>query len=109
MRWKVVFIGLALTLAVTAGCKQQVFMTESDLNSTVTGGLLGNGELDPTVGNQPITARVAAPPTVISLERKIRYISLAEAISIALEQGTVGIQDFATVTPALLSPTRTPK
>jgi outer membrane protein TolC len=95
MRWKAVFIGLALTLAATAGCKQQCFMTEADLNGPVTAGLLGNRELDPTIGNQPITARVAAPPTVLSLERKIRYVSLAEAISIALEQGTVGSQQFA--------------
>ncbi len=98
MRWKAVLVGLALTLAVTAGCKQQIFMTESDLNNTVTGGLLGCRELDPTVGNQPVTARVAAPPTVINLERKIRYVSLAEAISIALEQGTVGNQTYANTT-----------
>ncbi len=95
MRWKAVFIGLALTLAVTAGCKQQCFMTESDLNGPVTAGLLGNRELDPNVGNQPLTSSTAAPPTVLSLERKIRYMSLAEAISISLEQGTVGNQTYA--------------
>ena len=32
---------------------------------------------------------------MLSLESKIRYISLAEAISIALEQGTVGNQTYA--------------
>src|SRR5262249_7590179 len=31
-----------------------------------------------------------APPTQYDLERKIRYLSLSEAVSIALEQGTVG-------------------
>jgi outer membrane protein TolC len=99
MRWKAVFVGLALTLAVTAGCKQQCFMTEADLNGPITTGLLGNRELDPTVGNQPITARVAAPPTVLNLERQIRYVSLAETISIALEQGTVGSGSFANTAP----------
>jgi outer membrane protein TolC len=99
MRWKAVFIGLALTLAATAGCKQQCFLTESDLNGPITAGLLGCRELDPTVGNQPTIARVAAPPTVLSLERQIRYVSLAETISIALEQGNVGNQTFANTSP----------
>jgi hypothetical protein len=98
MRWKAVFIGLALTLAATAGCKQQCFMTESDLQTPITAGL-GNRELDPTVGNQPIIARVSAPPTVLSLDRQIRYVSLAETISIALEQGTVGLDNFSSGTP----------
>ncbi|HBI41295.1 MAG TPA: hypothetical protein DDY78_00360, partial [Planctomycetales bacterium] len=83
----------------TAGCKQQCFLTESDLNGPITAGLLGCRELDPTVGNQPTIARVAAPPTVLSLERQIRYVSLAETISIALEQGNVGNQTFANTSP----------
>jgi hypothetical protein len=35
-------------------------------------------------------AEPAAPPTLHNLDRKVRFISLAEARAIALEQGTVG-------------------
>ena len=35
-------------------------------------------------------AEPAAPPTLDNLDRKVRFISLAEARAIALEQGTVG-------------------
>src|SRR5258708_11341971 len=89
MRWKTVFVGLAATLAVTAGCKQQCFMTESDFNTPVTAGIK-NLERDPTLGSQPLIGPVARPVNVLEPDRPIRYLSLAEAISIALEQGSVG-------------------
>ncbi len=94
MRWKVVCVGLAAALAVTAGCKQQCFVSESDLNNVLSSVHCDLAK-DPTVGSQPITDRCAAPPTIDNPDRKIRYISLAEAISIALEQGNVGSQQIA--------------
>src|SRR5262249_18024648 len=45
---------------------------------------------NPNVGATPTIAMVGAPPTLYNLDRQIRYLSLAEAVSIALEQGTVG-------------------
>ena len=89
MRWKIVCVGLAAALVVTAGCKQQCFVSEADLNNVVSASRC-NLEKDPMVGSQPIIDRVSHPPTVEDADRRIRYISLAEAISIALEQGTVG-------------------
>ncbi|MFM7149486.1 MAG: hypothetical protein ACKO23_06550, partial [Gemmataceae bacterium] len=89
MRWNRMWGALALALAVTAGCKQRCFMTEADFNRTTTT-LLENMELKPDLGAQPITDIVDAPPTLNDLDRKVRFISLAECISIALEQGRVG-------------------
>jgi len=93
MRWKVVCVGLAAALAVTAGCKQQCYVSESDLNNVLSSVHCDLAK-DPTVGSQPITDRCAAPATSDDPDRKVRYISLAEAVSIALEQGTVGNQIF---------------
>jgi outer membrane protein TolC len=89
MRWKAVCGGLALTLAVTAGCKQTVFVSESDFNN-VTDQIVHNLENNPDITCKPITDLVAAPPTVDAPEQPIRYMALAEAISIGLEQGTIG-------------------
>jgi outer membrane protein TolC len=89
MRWNRLWGALALALAVTAGCKQRCFMTESDFNRTTTT-LLEHMELNRDLGAQPITEPTSAPPTLNNLDRKIRYISLAECIAIALETGRVG-------------------
>ena len=89
MRWKTVFVGLAATLAATAGCKQQCFMTESDFNTPVTAGIK-NLERDPSFGAQPIIAPAGRPANVLDPDRPVRYLSLAEAVSIALEQGSIG-------------------
>jgi outer membrane protein TolC len=90
MRWITVVAGLALGLALTAGCKQQCFMTECDYNHYVKDlGMPDRLECDPTAPPPGLVTQVNEPPTVLHPEAKIRYISLAEAISISLEQGTV--------------------
>jgi outer membrane protein TolC len=89
MGWKSMFGGLALLLAIAAGCKQRAFLTESDYNryqQWVPQHLLES----PSVGCEPTIPPTNAPPTLYNLDRQIRYLSLAEAVSIALEQGTVG-------------------
>ena len=93
MRWKHAVVGLALTIAGAAGCKQQCFLTECDYNHFKDIGLPDRVQCDPKVSIQPITAAVPPPSTVLDPERKPRYLSLAEAIAIALEQGRVGDQD----------------
>jgi outer membrane protein TolC len=89
MRWKRLCGTLALALAFTSGCKQRAFMTEADFNRTTTT-LLEHMELKQDLGAHPITEPHGAPPTLNDLDRKIRYISLAECIAISLEQGRVG-------------------
>jgi outer membrane protein TolC len=93
MRWKRVGLGLALIIAGIAGCKQQCFLNECDYEHYRNIGLSNRLETDPTVSMQPATAVVPTPATVLDPERPIRYLSLAEAIAMALEQGRVGDQD----------------
>jgi outer membrane protein TolC len=91
MRWKSLFGGLVLVVAATTGCKQQIYLTKStyDLaHDAVTGGI----EDHPQVTAQPTISSTGPPATVYDPERPIRNICLAEAIAIALEQGTVGNQ-----------------
>jgi outer membrane protein TolC len=89
MRWKRLLVAMALLLAVVNGCKQQCFLTEADYNRTQTT-LLEGLELKPDLHAQPLTNMVNAPPTLENLDRKVRFISLAECIALALEQGRVG-------------------
>jgi outer membrane protein TolC len=93
MRWKHVVVGLALTLAGVAGCKQQCFLHECDYEHYRELGPLPQLECDPNASVQPATAAIPAPTTVLDPERPPRYLSLAEAIAIALERGTVGIEN----------------
>jgi outer membrane protein TolC len=93
MRWKHGFVGLALTIAAVAGCKQQCFLNECDYKHYQDIGLTERLQCDPKASIQPTTVAVPTPSTVLDPERKIRYLSLAEAIAIALEQGRVGDQD----------------
>jgi hypothetical protein len=91
MRWKTVIMGLALVVAVAAGCKQQCFLTECDWNHYHEHlGLPKNLDCNPaSICQPPLCDAPKAPATVLQPDRPIRYLSLAEAISIALEQGTL--------------------
>src|SRR5262245_32270074 len=91
MRGKAMVCGLLLSLAVIGGCKQQCFLKECDydhyreltaqnLDCACPPGNL----LPPEAGNVP------PPPTVLDPNRPIRYLSLSEALAVALEQGNVG-------------------
>src|SRR5579862_8153018 len=92
MRWKNVVVGLALTVAGATGCKQQCFLSECDYNHYRDLGLPQKVECDPQISLTPISPPVGAPTTVINPDRPPRFMTLAEAISISLEQGTVGSQ-----------------
>ncbi len=101
MRWKQVVVGLALTFATVAGCQQQCFLHECDWNhyhELVPPSL----ECDPHVPISPTVMNIATPPTVDDPDRPPRYLTLAEAIAIALEQGTVG-QQSAFLSPGIAS------
>lgn len=84
-------MGLALTVALATGCKQQCFMTECDWNHYQQHlGLPKDIECNPaSICQPPLCGSIKAPATVLLPDREIRYLSLAEAISIALEQGTI--------------------
>src|SRR5262245_53832209 len=94
MRWKTEVAGLALILALIAGCKQQCFMTECDFNDSRYN--MPKLECGPGPGLTQETgiAHAPVPATVNHPERPPRYISLAECIAIALEQGNTGSRPF---------------
>jgi outer membrane protein TolC len=89
MGWKFSCGGLTLLLTILVGCKGRVFLTEDQLN-IYKGPVPANLQENPNVGATPTVPLTNAPPTLYNLDRQIRYLSLAEAVSIALEQGTVG-------------------
>jgi hypothetical protein len=89
MGWKSFFGGLTLLLTILVGCKGRVFLTEDQAN-IYKGPVPANLQENPNVGATPTIPITNAPPTLYNLDRQIRYLSLAEAVSIALEQGTVG-------------------
>jgi hypothetical protein len=89
MGWKSFFGGLTLLLTFLVGCKGRVFLTPDQAN-IYKGPVPFNLQENPNVGTTPTIPLTNAPPTLYNLDRQIRYLSLAEAVSIALEQGTVG-------------------
>jgi outer membrane protein TolC len=91
MRWKHMIVGLALTIGGLAGCKQQCFLHECDYNHYIQDiGLPADTVCDPEAPNRVVSAPVPKPMTVNDLEREPRYLSLAEAVAIGLEQGRFG-------------------
>src|SRR5262245_60222758 len=93
MRSKLPLVALTLFLALSGGCMRKCYITEADMGRTVVTQLNGL-ELAPDLPYKPLTDPVDAPPTLHHLDRKVRFLSLAEAVSIALEQGTVGQQSL---------------
>jgi outer membrane protein TolC len=91
MRWKTTVVGLMAALAFAVGCKQQCFLYECDRNATYAGlGLSPRLEDDPTPSIVPATGTVGKPATIDDAERPPRYLSLAEAFAMALENGDPG-------------------
>jgi outer membrane protein TolC len=89
MGWKFSCGGLTLLLTILVGCKGRVFLTEDQLN-VYKGPVPANLQENPNIGTTPTIPLTNPPPTLYNLDRAIRYLSLAEAVAIALEQGTVG-------------------
>lgn len=89
--WKAVLTGLMLSVAGVLGCKQQCFLHECDYDHYRGVGLTAALEGDPSVSTiLPKAAHVPPPMTVRDTDRPIRYLSLYEAIALALEYGNVG-------------------
>jgi outer membrane protein TolC len=96
MRWKKFVGGLALSLTAVTGCKQPVFLTEGDYQSTISAAQLPKDlEENPAHGsvNPDLAGKITGKPTdIFDPDRPVRYLSLTEAFRIALENGTVGQQ-----------------
>ena len=95
MRWNKVVVGLALSCAAALGCKQQCFLSECDYNHyRLAGGIPLPAHLEdkPGAGLEPITQLVGNPKTVLDSDREIRWLTIREALAVALEQGNIGSQ-----------------
>ncbi|MBX7103237.1 MAG: TolC family protein [Gemmataceae bacterium] len=78
---------------VTVGCTRTVYLSETDANHYAKAlGTPLNLETNPHATIVPEARNTPAPTTVTDPDRPIRYMSLAEAIAIALEQGNIGSQ-----------------
>jgi outer membrane protein TolC len=93
MAWRALVLGLALGLAVELGCQNQCYLTESDFRDTHGRGIPLNLEYDSSAAIVPSRGTVPEPTTVDETKREARYLSLREAIAVALENGTVGSQN----------------
>lgn len=93
---RVAVIGL-LGLGSALGCQQQCFLTECDYQHYHEQlGLPADLESNPASTVVPSSSSfMRRPADVNNPDRPIRYLTLAEAIAIALEQGTVGSQNPA--------------
>jgi len=96
MAWRALLTGLAMVIAAGLGCQREVFLSESDFRDAHGRGIPTNLACDTDLSTLPPRGSVAAPTTVDETQREPRYISLREAIAIALENGTVGAQNPTT-------------
>lgn len=90
MRKDFLVAALLLGSAVLAGCTQQCFITEPDYKEYMHL-MPANLEYQPDAG-APQPVRYVCPVTVNNPEREQRFLTLREAIAIALENGTTGFQ-----------------
>jgi len=95
MSWKTRLASSAVLLATIVGCTRQVYLSEAERDSMLVGGKLPTcAELTPPSLTHPLPGHdFGSPyPTVIDTldSRDTRYLSLAEAIALALEQGHEG-------------------
>jgi outer membrane protein TolC len=97
MRWKQVVVCLAVTFAAISGCKQQCFLYECDYQHYQDIGLPASVECDPKSDIPPIAHNIPAPPTILDPDRPPRFLSLAETIAMALEQGRIGSSNVQTL------------
>ncbi|MBX9624918.1 MAG: TolC family protein, partial [Gemmataceae bacterium] len=95
-RWAVrVLRGLVAAAAVgVVGCKQQLYLEPGDMAAVVTANLPPALALNPHAAILPplVSPVAGGPTTVIDPSRPPRYLTLKEAVAIALDQGNVGSQ-----------------
>jgi outer membrane protein TolC len=96
MMVKVLLLALTLAFAVGLGCRQQTFLIEPGPHNSGALPYPSQLECEPGAELVPPPATLPPPTTVDDTQRPIRYLSLREAIAIALENGTVGIQNALT-------------
>src|SRR5262245_22265365 len=85
MRWIATTAGLMLAITLGVGCSQQCSLPEDTFYEVHR--LPKELEKDPHAGSAPISPATPTPPDVDFPERAPKYLSLAEAFAIAMENG----------------------
>jgi len=93
MSWKTWFIGLVLGVPIILGCRQQSFLMEPDYHDFHALACPPVTDSDLASAMTPLPGSTPRPTTVDDTQRQPRYLSLREAIAIALENGTIGVQN----------------
>src|SRR4029077_10992655 len=94
--WKRGAACIILILAVAVGCQKQCFLSQSDFQNAQPGGIPLDLECNPSYSIIPPPGSTPSPTTVDDTKREPRYLTLREAVAIALENGNVGVQNGAT-------------
>jgi outer membrane protein TolC len=81
---------LALGASGLAGCTRPLFMTPESQHIASTVPLPPDLATNPDVANPPDVSDHKPPPTVLDSNREPRYMTLQEAMAIALERGSRG-------------------
>src|SRR5436305_1926014 len=91
MRRTALAAALSLIAAAIVGCVQSCALHDTADPSYRSTGLF-TPLVDPVPSSPPVSGAAFTPPpsTVLNPDQEIRYLTLAEAIAIALEQGNVG-------------------
>jgi outer membrane protein TolC len=89
--WIAVVAGIGAAFAGGLACQRPCYLNEADFKNAPVH-LPANLDCDPKLSVIPQTGLVPPPTTVDQTQRPPRYLSLREAIAIALENGTVGVQ-----------------
>lgn len=100
---RVWIILLALAGAFVAGCRQHVYLPESDLRNPQALGSLQSHE-HPKFADAPVTAEVATVTTALNPAAERRPVSLPECIALALENGRTGLNFGRRVTATGVQP-----
>jgi outer membrane protein TolC len=103
MRFQAIVWASLAGLALLVGCKQQCFQPECDYEhyrSLIPDYL----ESEAATHIQPEHPDTPEPTTILNPERKIRYMSLVEAMSLSLEQGTVALRGQFPTPTSLVTP-----
>jgi outer membrane protein TolC len=97
--------GLLLALCMLTGCTQKLYWTHDDMGAQSVRNLIpGNLETDSNV-MAPRSDYHAKPPNINDVDREKRYMTLQEAMAIALESGTRGTQAVNSLSNILGGPT----
>jgi outer membrane protein TolC len=92
---KATVFALALSAALLAtGCAQKCCIRDYDKLLDRWGGLPADLECNPNIACERTLPHEPTPPTVDNPEREPWYITLHEAIAMALENGTTGVQSI---------------